>query len=249
VSPSRGRKAVLAALLVGSLAPACSGKAAGDVLTVFAAASLTDAFGESAAAFEAEHPGVTVTLNFAASSALREQILAGAPADVFASASADDMDQLAGAGAPAGEPRVFARNRLVIAVPAGNPAGITGLEDFADPGRLIGLCAEEVPCGRYARRALASAGVTASLDTNEPDVRALVTKVAAGELDAGIVYATDVTDGVEAIEIPVVHAVAAAYSIVVLGASPRQDLAGAFVDFVLSPRGQARLAVHGFEAP
>jgi molybdate transport system substrate-binding protein len=249
VSPSRGPAAVLAALLVGSLAPACSGTTAGDGLTVFAAASLADAFEEMAAAFEAEHPGVKVTLNLAASSSLREQILAGAPADMFASASAADMDQLAGAGALDGTARVFAHNRMVIAVPAGNPAGVTGLEDFADPGRLIGLCAEEVPCGRYAREALASAGVTPSLDTNEPDVRALLTKVSAGDLDAGIVYATDITGGVEAISIPVAHAVVAAYPIAVLDASAREDLAAAFVDFVLSPQGQAILAAHGFEAP
>ncbi len=187
-------KGIAAAALVALvlLAPACGGPAADNTLAVFAAASLTDSFEVLAAAFEAGHPGVTVTLNFAASSALREQILAGAPADVFASASADDMNRLAAAGALAGEPRVFARNRMVIAVPAGNPAGITGLEDFADPGRLIGLCAEEIPCGRYAREALASAGVTPSPDTLEPDVRALLTKVAAGELDAGIVYATDI---------------------------------------------------------
>ena len=231
------------------LTPACGGPAADGTLAVFAAASLTDSFEELAAAFAAGHGGVTVTLNFAASSALREQILAGAPADVFASASADDMNRLVAAGALAGEPRVFARNRMVIAVPAGNPAGITGLEDFADPGRLIGLCAAEIPCGRYAREALASAGVTPEPDSLEPDVRALLTKVAAGELDAGIVYATDITGAVEAIAIPAAHAVAALYPIAVLDASPRKGLAVAFVDFVLSPQGQAILAAHGFEAP
>lgn len=238
-----------ALLALSLLAPACGGPAADGTLAVFAAASLTDSFEALAAAFEAGHPGVTVTLNFAASSALREQILAGAPADVFASASADDMDRIAAAGALAGESRVFARNRMVIAVPAGNPAGVTGLEDFADPGRLIGLCAEEIPCGRYAREALASAGVTPEPDSLEPDVRALLTKVAAGELDAGIVYATDITGGVEAIAIPVAHAVTAAYPIAVLPASPRKGLAAAFVDFVLSTQGQALLAAHGFEAP
>jgi len=140
----------------------------------------------------------------------------------------------------------------VVAVPAGNPAGITGLEDFADSARLIGLCAAEIPCGRYAREALASAGVTPEPDSLEPDVRALLTKVAAGELDAGIVYATDIAaagGAVEAIAIPAAHAVAALYPIAVLEASPRKGLAIAFVDFVLSPQGQAILAAHGFEAP
>jgi molybdate transport system substrate-binding protein len=244
--------AALALVALSLLAPACGGPAADATLAVFAAASLTDSFEVVVAAFEAGHPGVTVTLNFAASSALREQILAGAPADVFASASADDMNRLAAAGALAGESRVFARNRMVVAVPAGNPAGITGLEDFADPGRLIGLCAAEIPCGRYAREALASAGVTPEPDSLEPDVRALLTKVAAGELDAGIVYATDIAaagGAVEAIAIPAAHAVAALYPIAVLEASPRKGLAIAFVDFVLSPQGQAILAAHGFEAP
>jgi molybdate transport system substrate-binding protein len=205
-----------------------------------------------AAAFEAEHPGITVILNLAASSSLREQILAGAPADVLASAGAADLDALAAAGALAGAPRVFARNRMVIAVPAGNPAGITGLGDFADPGLLIGLCAAEVPCGRYAGQALASAGVTPVPDSLEPDVRALLTKIASGELDAGIIYSTDADaagDAVEAIAIPDAHAVVAAYPIAVLAASPRADLAAAFMDFVLSPQGRAVLAAHGFEAP
>ena len=241
-----------ALLALGLLAPACGGPAAGGTLAVFAAASLTDTFEALAAAFEAGHPGVTVTLNFAASSALREQILAGAPADAFASASAGDMDRLAAAGALAGDPRVFARNRMVVAVPAGNPAGITGLENFADPELLIGLCAEEVPCGRYAREALASAGVTPAPDSLEPDVRALLTKVAAGELDAGIVYATDIPaagGAVEAIALPGAPAVVAAYPIAAVAASSRKALASAFVDFVLSPQGQAILAAHGFEAP
>jgi len=244
--------ATLALAALSLLAPACAGSAEGDTLAVFAAASLTDSFEALAAAFEAGHPGVTVTLNFAASSALREQILAGAPADVFASASADDMNRLAAAGALAGGPRVFARNRMVIAVPAGNPAGVTGLADFADPGRLIGLCAEEIPCGRYAREALASAGVTPSPDSLEPDVRALLNKIAAGELDAGIVYATDVAAAegtVGTIALPAAHAVVASYPIAALAASPRADLAAAFVAFVLSPQAQVLLATSGFEAP
>lgn len=241
-----------ALLALSLVAPACGGPAADGALAVFAAASLTDSFEMLAAAFEAGRPGVTVTLNFAASSALREQILAGAPADVFASASTDDMNRLAAAGALAGEPRIFARNRMVIAVPAGNPGGVADLADFADPNRLIGLCAEEIPCGRYAREALASAGVTPSPDSLEPDVRALLTKVAAGELDAGIVYATDVAAAggtAEAIAIPAAHAVVASYPIAALASSPREDLAAAFVAFVLSPQGQVVLATYGFEAP
>lgn len=186
------RVSLAAALaVIAWLAPACGGGPAAGTLTVFAASSLTDAFTALAAAFEAGHPGIEVTVNFAGSSSLREQVLAGAPADVFAAAAVADMDSLAAAGALAGEARIFARNTVVIAVPAGNPAGIAGPEDFARPSLLIGLCSPEVPCGRYAREALAAAGVTPSPDTLEPDARALLSKIAAGELDAGIVYATD----------------------------------------------------------
>jgi molybdate transport system substrate-binding protein len=223
----------------------------GGELTVFAAASLTDAFGELAAAFEAAHPGVTVTLNFAASSALREQIIAGAPADVFASASTSDMEQLAAAGAVAGEAQVFARNRMTIAVPAGNPAGIAGLADFADPDLLIGLCAPEVPCGKYGAQALESAGVAPSVDTYEPDVRSLLTKIAAGELDAGIVYVTDVASAEEAVEgiaIPDANAVRATYPVAVLTDAPNPETAAEFAAFVLSAQGQEILAAFGFLA-
>jgi molybdate transport system substrate-binding protein len=220
----------------------------GEVL-VFAAASLTDAFGELAAAFEDGHPGVTVTLNFASSSSLREQIVAGAPADVFASASNNDMNQLAEAGAVAGEARVFAHNKMTIAVPTGNPAGITGLADFANTDLLIGLCAEEVPCGKYGRQALESAGVVPALDTNEPDVRSLLTKIAAGELDAGIVYVTDIAaaaGAVEEVAIPDENAVEATYPIAVLAAAPNPDAAAEFMAFVLSAAGREILAGFGF---
>jgi molybdate transport system substrate-binding protein len=224
----------------------------GGELTVFAAASLTDAFESLAAAFEAAHPGVTVTLSFAASSALREQIVAGAPADVFASASTGDMDQLAEAGALAGEAQVFARNRMTIAVPAGNPAGITGLQDFANPDLLIGLCAAEVPCGKYGAQALESAALNPSVDTYEPDVRSLLTKIEAGELDAGIVYVTDVAsagDAVEAIAIPDANAVQATYPIAVLADAPHPETAAEFTAFVLSAAGREILARFGFLAP
>ena len=185
---------------------------------MFAAASLTDAFEEVGTAFEAANPGRTVEFNFAASSALREQILAGAPADVFASANTSNMDQVVEGGAAA-EPETFVKNLLQIAVPAGNPAGVTGLADFANADLLIGLCAEEVPCGEFGREALANAGVTPSIDTNEPDVRSLLTKVEAGELDAGIVYVTDVLsagDAVEGIDIPADDNVIATYPIAAL---------------------------------
>jgi molybdate transport system substrate-binding protein len=191
-------------------------------------------------------------LNLGPSSGLREQILEGAPADVFASANTSNMDQLAEAGEVAGEPRVFVTNLLQIAVPAGNPGGVAGLEDFARDDLLIGLCAEDAPCGQFAREALDSAGVTPAIDTNEPDVRALLTKVEAGELDAGITYVTDVisTGGmVEGVDIPEADNVVAEYPIAVLTNASNKAGATAFVDFVLSDEGQAILREYGFASP
>lgn len=224
----------------------------GGTVLVFAAASLTDAFADIETAFESEYPGVDVQLNLAGSSSLREQILEGAPADVFASANQSNMDQLIEAGEVDGDAPVFAANLLQIAVPAGNPAGVAGLEDFAREELLIGLCAEGVPCGDFAREALANAAVEASIDTNEPDVRALLTKIGADELDAGIVYVTDVTaadDLVEGVDIAEDVNVVASYPIAPLDGAPNPDAAAAFVDFVLSEEGQAILVSYGFAAP
>lgn len=224
---------------------------AGELL-VSAAASLTDAFAEVEAAFETANPGVDVVLNLGSSSSLREQILEGAPADVFASANTSNMDQVAEAGEVEGEAQIFVLNELQIAVPADNPAGITGLDDFGSEDLLIGLCAEEVPCGSFGREALAKAGVTPAIDTNEPDVRSLLTKVEAGELDAGIVYVTDVlttAGAVKGIEIPDDFNVVAAYPIAALVNAPNPDAAAGFVEFVLSDEGQAILVGFGFTAP
>jgi molybdate transport system substrate-binding protein len=218
-------------------------------ITVFAAASLSDAFGEMASTFEEENPGTTVELNFGASSALREQILAGAPADVFASANTSNMDQLVDADAVEGEPEMFAKNELEIAVPAGNPGDVHGLDAFGHADLDIGLCAEEVPCGQFGREALASAGVTPAQDTDEPDVRSLLTKVEAGDLDAGLVYHTDVLaagDEVEGVQVPDEFNVIAEYPLAALSASGHAELATAFVEFVLSDEGQDILESYGF---
>lgn len=221
-------------------------------ITVFAAASLTDAFDEVGAAFEEANPGVSVDFGYDGSSSLRDQILAGAPVDVFASANTSTMDAVAEGGALGGEPRTFVTNALEIAVPAGNPGGIEGLDDFGDDAKLIGLCAEEVPCGAFGREALAGAGITPAPDTDEPDVRSLLDKVASGDLDAGLVYVTDVEaagDTVEGIEIPEDQNVVAEYPIATLAGSGVPEAADAFVDFVLSAEGQDILGSHGFGPP
>lgn len=239
-------------LALGSMAcgdDATSSSGSSGSIRVFAAASLSEAFTELAEAFEAAHDGTSVDLSFAGSSSLREQILAGAPADVFASANVANMDEVIDAG-EVGSATVFATNRLQIAVPAGNPAAVDGLADFADPDLLIGLCAEEVPCGVLGRQALDAAGVTPAPDTAEPDVRALLTKVEAGELDAGLVYVTDVLAagrGVLGIDLPAEIEVSTSYTIGTVAGSGNADLAAAFVELVRSDEGQAILERAGFE--
>lgn len=228
-------------------APALSGE-----VVVLAAASLTDAFGAIAEEFEAANPGVTVTLSFGASSALAQQIVAGAPADVFAAASPATMGAVVDAGGTAGEPTVFVRNRLQIAVPAGNPGGVERLADLADEGLTIALCAEQVPCGAAAAKAFAAAGITPAPDTLEQDVRATLTKVRLGEVDAALVYRTDVLvagDEVEGIDFPEADPAVNDYPIAVLADAPEPALAAAFVEYVLSASGRSVLADAGFELP
>lgn len=219
-------------------------------MLVSAAASLTDAFGEIEAAFEAANPEVDVLLNFASSSTLREQILEGAPVDVYASANTANMD-LVIAAVGAEKDATFVTNSLQIAVPEGNPGGIVGLEDFSNPDLLIGLCVASVPCGEFGREVLRKAGVTPAVDTEEPDVRALLTKIEWGELDAGITYVTDVqpSGAIEGIEIPREFNVVAAYPIAVLANAPHPRQAEALFDFVLSSAGQEILQSYGFGSP
>jgi molybdate transport system substrate-binding protein len=246
------RTRLIVTTFVLGMVVACSASSVGGELLVSAAASLTDAFAEVESAFEEENRDVDVVLNLGSSSALREQILEGAPADVFASANTSNMDQVADAGELSGEAEIFVTNSLQIAVPTGNPAGVTGLEDFAREELLIGLCVEDVPCGDFGRQALDNAGVTPSIDTNEPDVRALLTKIEAGELDAGITYVTDVlsTSGtVEGLEIPAEVNVVAEYPIATLAGAPNPVTAAAWVEFVLSDEGQAILTSYGFISP
>ncbi|MBA2625530.1 MAG: molybdate ABC transporter substrate-binding protein [Acidimicrobiia bacterium] len=231
----------------GASAPGLDGD-----ITVLAAASLTDAFTALGATFEARHPETGVELQFGPSSGLVTQITEGAPADVFASASTSQMDAVVGAGANEGEPEPFATNVLQIAVPPGNPGGVAGLDAFGRDELLLGLCAEEVPCGQFGRAALSAAGITPAVDTEEPDVRALLTKVESGELDAGLVYETDVLasdGGVEGVEIPEGSNVVATYPLVALADAEEPEVAAAFVELVLSEEGLEVLQDFGFRAP
>ena len=232
-------------------APAADDGAVEGELTVFAAASLVDVFTELAGILEARNPGVTVRLELGASSSLREQVLAGAPADVFAAADERNVAAVVDAG-EASSPVRFATNELQVAVPAGNPAGVEGLADLADDDLLVGLCAVEVPCGSLAREAFERAGLTPRPDTEEPDVRALLAKVRSGDLDAGVVYRTDVrasAPAVEGIDLPDDVAVETSYPLVVLDRTTERDVADAFVALVTSEEGRAVLSAAGFGTP
>jgi molybdate transport system substrate-binding protein len=253
---------VAAVLVVGALALSGCSAAAPETtptpadgltgtVTVFAAASLTESFGAIEDAFTAEHPSVEITFNFGGSSGLATQIIEGAPVDVFASASPQTLATVTDAGLAA-DPVTFATNTLEIAVPADNPAGVTGLADFARPELSIALCAAEVPCGAAAAKAFEAAGVVASVDTFEQDVKAVLTKAELGEVDAGLVYRTDVLAAgakVKGIEFPEAGDAIATYPIVVLKDAANPDAAAAFVAFVLGDVGQKILKNAGFGAP
>ena len=242
-----GLIAILLAACAGQRAPAAP---TASTLTVFAASSLTDAFTRIGADFQTAHPGTTVHLTFAGSSTLAAQIQQGATGDVFASADQATMQRLVDAGLVSGSPSIFARNRLQIVVAPGNPRHIGGLADLSQAGLVVLLCAPSVPCGRYATQALHAAGVTVTPASQEADVKAVVSKVALGEADAGIVYVTDVKAagaGVQGLDIPARFNVTADYPIAVLQDSQQAALARAFTNYVLAG-GQQILARDGFAA-
>jgi molybdate transport system substrate-binding protein len=230
-------------------------------LIVFAAASLTDSFEAMAAEFEGAHPGVDIVLSFGASQALRAQIQDGARADVFASANWDEIKALVDAGlVEESATPIFARNRLVIVLPADNPAGVTSLQDLARPGVHLVVADPAVPAGKYTQRVLDSLGGDAAwggafrdgvLDnvvSQEVSVRAVLAKVEIGEADAGIVYASDASQapGLIRLELPAEHNPVAEYPLAALRESPHLALAQEFVDFVLSPAGQRVMEGYGF---
>ncbi|MFD0775551.1 molybdate ABC transporter substrate-binding protein [Streptomonospora algeriensis] len=205
-------------------------------LTVFAAASLTGVFEELGQRFQREHPDTRVEFNFAGSSDLANQIGEGAPADVFASADSRTMRTVAGEGRTAADPAVFVRNTLRIAVPPDNPAGVESLPDLADPGVKVALCAEEVPCGAAAADALEAAGLHVTPVSRERDVKAALTKTELGEVDAALVYCTDVraSGTVEGITFPEAEQAANDYSIAALAEAEHPGPARAWMALTLS---------------
>lgn len=222
-------------------------------LTIYAAASLTASFDALAAGFEKRHPDVAIhPIDYGGSSTLATQIVAGAPADVFASADTATMNQVTEHGLAVGHPAVFATNTLEIAVAPGNPRHITSLADLARPGLQVLLCAPLVPCGAAAHTLLDAAGVHLTPASEEQNVTAVLSKVKAGEADAGLVYTTDVqasAGAVDGVAIPHAHDAVNRYPIAVLKGAANADAATAFVDYVRSAAGRRVLASYGFGAP
>lgn len=262
MSRSESRPFVLtlaaASLVLAGCGSGSSASASGAVqgsITVFAAASLTEALTTLGTNFQTAHPGTTITFNFGASSALATQITQGAPADVFASASATTMDQVVTAKAAA-SPKTFAENVMQIVVPSSNPAEITQLSDLAEPGVKVVLCQVEVPCGSTAAKVFTNAELTVKPVSQEADVKSTLSKVTLGEADAALVYVTDVRAAnaknrgkVTGIEIPAAVNASTSYPIAPLTSSKNPGLASAFVDYVLSPDGAAVLTAAGFARP
>lgn len=238
-------------------APATAATTASSALTlsgtvnVFAAASLKEAFTTLGKQFEAVHPDTKVVFSFGSSSGLATQINAGAPADVFASASTKNMDQVVKAAA-ATSPTDFASNVMEIAVPSTNPAGVTQLSDLAKSDVKVALCQKAVPCGVTAANVLSKAQLTVTPVTQEVDVKSVLAKVTLGEVDAGVVYVTDVRAAgtkVKGIVIPADVNASTKYPIVTLTKAPNKATAQAFTDYVLSGDGATVLTAAGFAKP
>jgi len=229
-------------------APPAGTPAAAETIQVFAAASLTEAFGEIGTEFEVTNPGVHVNLNFAGSSDLAAQINEGAPADVFASANTQQMEAV---GDAVVDPQLFASNTLTIVVPKGNPLNIAGLDGLATKGVKLVVCAPKVPCGTATEKVEAAAGLTFSPVSEEANVSDVLSKVANGEADAGLVYVTDIAraEGVQGVDFDGSAAAINNYPIGTISTSKHADAANAFVAYVLGARGQQVLASYGFAAP
>ncbi|CAL8900075.1 molybdate ABC transporter substrate-binding protein [Kocuria varians] len=236
----------------GGDASASSSAAGHKTLTVSAAASLTGSFDELAKDFEADHPGVDVAVNYGGSSGLVQQLIEGAPADVFASADQKNMKKLTDKDLAKGEPAVFATNVLTLVVPKDNPAGITSFQDVVDKDVKLVTCAPEVPCGSATEKVEKANGVTLKPVSQENAVTDVLGKVTSGQADAGIVYVTDAKsagDKVSSVEIPKTDEAINKYPIVALKNAPQAQLADEFVELVKGERGQKVLKDAGFGTP
>src|SRR5437016_10963818 len=236
-----------------SSTPAASSSSAAQTgtITVLAASSLKGTFTQLGKQFEAAHPGDTVKFSFGASAALAEQINSGAPADVFASASTKNMDQVVTKG-NASSPQNFAKNIMEVAVPPSNPAKVTSVNDLAKSSVKVALCQPLVPCGVVAAEVFKNAKITVKPVTLQPDVKSVLTQVELGNVDAGVVYVTDVQAAgskVKGVTIPANVNATTTYPIAALTHSKEQSIAQAFGGYVLSPTGEQVLKAAGFEQP
>lgn len=248
---ARAALAVLATLSLSIAAGGCSTDepAATTTITVFAAASLTDVLADIATQYEAQHPGVDIVTSYGGSADLASQINEGAPADVFISADAAHMEAVA--SLVAGTPVLIGSNRLTIAVPAGNPAGITGLGNFSRADLDTVVCAPHVPCGSAALALADALGVPLRPASEEQSVSDVIGKVASGQADAGLVYVTDIAraEGVDEVPIPGTDAGTNGYFAATLQRSSSPQDAADFVAYLASDNAQAMLASAGFGAP
>jgi molybdate transport system substrate-binding protein len=244
-----------AATAASSSGPASAADASAELsgtLVVFAAASLKTTFTALAASFEQRHTGVKVVPSFGGSDTLAAQITAGAPVDVFAAASTATMTTVTKAGDAKGAPADFARNELEIAVSPGDPTHVAALADLTKAGVKLAVCAPTVPCGAAAAKAFAAATLTPHPATLEQDVTSVLTKVELGEVDAGLVYQTDVKSAgskVTGVNFSEAASAINTYPIVAVTTGKNPAAGQAFVDYVLSPAGQQVLQAAGFQQP
>jgi molybdate transport system substrate-binding protein len=220
-------------------------------ITVLAAASLTGSFTQLGKQFETAHKGDTVKFSFGPSSGLATEITSGAPADVFASAAPANMQQVVSAG-DASNPQNFAKNKAEVAVPPNNPGKVKSVNDLAKKSVKVALCQPQVPCGVVASEVFKNLGIKVKPVTQQPDVKSVLTQVETGNVDAGMVYVTDVMAAgskVKGITIPASDNATTEYPIATISSSKHKSIAQAFVSYVLSPAGQQVLAAAGFEKP
>jgi molybdate transport system substrate-binding protein len=220
-------------------------------ITVFAAASLQGTFTQLGKQFEAAHPGDKVTFSFGPSSGLATQIINGAPADVFASAAVKNMNQVVKSG-DAASPADFAKNKMEVAVPPGNPGHVTSVDSLDKSSVKTAVCQPQVPCGVVANTVFKNASITVKPVTQEADVKSVLTKVELGDVDAGMVYVTDVKAAgskVKGVQISSADNATTTYPIATVSKSGHMSTAKAFVAYVLSPAGQKVLTAAGFEQP